>query len=70
MKSAGVKPTTAERGRGVKTTTVEAATSTMESTTAAVKAAASAVETASAMATTTAVSAADLDHRSVGRDFR
>ena len=53
--------TAAEHGRGaeaaaVETTTVEATTSTME--------------TAAAMAATTAVSAANLDHRSVGRDFR
>lgn len=60
--------TTAEHRSGAKTTavkstTVETAATTMEAT-------ASAVETAAAMTATTAVTEANPDHRSIGRDFR
>lgn len=57
--------TTAERGRGAKTAAVKSTTVKASAT---VEATTSAVETAAAMTTT--MTAANLDHRSVGRDFR
>jgi hypothetical protein len=61
---------TAEHGRGAKTAAVKTAAvkSTTVKASATVEATTSAVETAAAMTTT--MTAANLDHRSVGRDFR
>jgi hypothetical protein len=63
--AAAVK-TTATKTSAMEATTAE--TAAMEATT--VEATTSAVEPAAAMAATTAVATANLNHRSVGRDFR
>ena len=72
VKCAIAATTTAEHGRGAEAAAMECGTTTVEATTSAVETAAAmtAATMATAAVSTTTMSAANLDHRSIGRDFR